>query len=155
MSANTVFRQFADYVCGLSANTVPRPHIPLISQFKTSRRASLISVGCIFLLNERWRLRNRRRWWTGHFLKEGTRYRDNQSFGWSVSRRWHRLRKFFVGMVPTDLKVLLQVIGCRTSSLKHSRLSTFWELASAVAEDRLKMCSETRPHLQTSIPYKI
>jgi hypothetical protein len=31
----------------------------------------------MFLLNERRRLRNRRRWWTRHFFKEGTSYGDN------------------------------------------------------------------------------
>jgi hypothetical protein len=45
LSANTVCKQFADYICGLSANTVSRPDIPLVSQFKTLCRVAGICAG--------------------------------------------------------------------------------------------------------------
>jgi hypothetical protein len=52
LSADNVFKLFADYVCGLLANTLSRPDFPLISQFKTSCRVSGICAGKIFMLNE-------------------------------------------------------------------------------------------------------
>jgi hypothetical protein len=86
-------------------NTVSHPYIPPISQFKTSCPVA----GYISLLNERRRRRNRIRWWTRLFLKEGTRCGDNLSTDLKVEDGAGF--RNVVRMTRTDSEVLLQMIG--------------------------------------------
>jgi hypothetical protein len=108
------YRQFADYACGLSANTASRPDIPLISQFRILCCVAGICAGYVFLLHERWRRRHRRLWWARHFLKDRANYGDNILADLKVEDGAGF--RTFVRMTPTDSEVLLQMIGCKISS---------------------------------------
>jgi hypothetical protein len=76
LSANTVCRQNADYVCGLLANIVSRPDILLISKFKTPFCVDEVCASCKFLLNERRRQINR----TGDSLLEDLKLENGAGF---------------------------------------------------------------------------
>jgi hypothetical protein len=101
LSANSVCRQFADYICRLSPNTLSSPEIPLISQFKTSCGVMEFALAlCLF--NERRRRRKSRWWWTRHFLKEGTRYGNKHLVDLKVEDGADF--RNFVKMTQTDIK---------------------------------------------------
>jgi hypothetical protein len=75
------------------------------------------------MLNERQQRGNGRRWWTRHFLKEGTRSGVNLLVDFKVEDGDGF--NIFVRMTPTDFEVLQQMIGCKILSFSYSRLFTF------------------------------
>jgi hypothetical protein len=71
-----------------------------------------ICTAHVFLLNERRRRRNWRRWWTWHFLNKGTGYGENLAYLKLEDGAGFRN---FVRMTLSDFEILLQIIGSKIS----------------------------------------
>jgi hypothetical protein len=75
----------------------------------------------VFLVHERRRRRNLRRWWTRHFLNKDTRYGENLLADFKLEDGAGF--RNFVKMTPSDFYILLQISGSRISGTETKSLA--------------------------------